>query len=71
MARADSRPIELRSDEILDGVTGLIGAYPSSVDARGLGLTEAYDIQETLRWFGSTRSAMPWVLRFLARRRCV
>ena len=70
MARADSRPIELRSDEILDGVTGLIGAYPSLVDARGLGLTEAYDIQETLRWFGSTRSAMLWVLRFLARRRC-
>jgi cysteine synthase A len=37
---ADSRPIELRSDEILDGVSGLIGACPSSVDARVLGLRE-------------------------------
>jgi cysteine synthase A len=27
---ADLRPIELRSDEILDGVTGLIGAWSSS-----------------------------------------
>jgi cysteine synthase A len=28
--RVDLRPIELRSDEILDGVTGLIGAWSSS-----------------------------------------
>ena len=27
MAMADPRPIELRGDEILDGVTGLIGTF--------------------------------------------
>ena len=69
--RTNLRPIELRSDEILDGVTGLIGACPSWVGARVLGLTERvpHTIQGTHRWFGLTRSAMRWVSRFLARRR--
>ena len=37
MAMADPRPIELRGDEILDGVTGLIGTFSSSAGARILG----------------------------------
>jgi cysteine synthase A len=37
--KSNLRPIELRSDEILDGVTGLIGAWFSGV-ARDLGLTD-------------------------------
>jgi hypothetical protein len=73
MTRADLRPIELRSDEVLDGVTGLIGACPPSVGARVLELRVRFPhtLQETLRWFGSTRLAMHWVSRFLARLRCV
>lgn len=73
--RVSPRPIELRSDEVLDGVTGLIGACPSSVGIRVhvRRLTEwfSHTLQETLRWFGSTRLAMRWVSRFLARLRCV
>lgn len=34
MAMANLRPIELRSDEVLDGVTGLIGAYLSVISRR-------------------------------------
>src|ERR1700730_3025909 len=66
---ADLRPIELRSDEILDGVTGLIGAWSSSKPVT-LGSQICLDIQEIHRWFGLTLSAMRWVSKSSARQRC-
>ena len=65
----DVRPIELRSDEVLDGVTGLIGTWSRSRPVM-FGSQGGLGNKETLRWSGSIRSAMRWVLRFLARQRC-
>ena len=67
--RANTRPIELRSDEVLDGVPGLIGAWSRSWPVM-FGSQDGLRNKETLRWFGLIHSVMRWVLRFLARQRC-
>lgn len=68
-ARANIRPIELRSDEVLDGVTGLIGAWPR-IWLIMFGSQGGLGNKATLHWSGLIRSAMRWVLRFSARQRC-